>query len=87
MCIYSSEDIKKAIERADELLHPFLILCHPDNEEQIKTILQEYKEEFSCYSLETCIYVEKNKIYIIDKKNLNVVNVLNEDIKDKKGSN
>ena len=69
MCIYSDNDIRNTIEKAKDILQPYILACHPDYKEQIKKILNDEKK--SQYEIVTLPYLDKDKIYIFDKKYLN----------------
>ena len=63
-------NLKNELERINELLHPYILLCHPDNKETVEKILADNKD-FSIYELITSLDVDRNKIYIIDREKMN----------------
>lgn len=71
MCIYSSEDIKRAIEYTFEKLHPYILICHSDRKEEMENFMKENKDICSCIELKTCQDIDKDKLYIIDRKKMN----------------
>ena len=63
-------NLKNELERINELLHPYILLCHPDNKETVEKILADNKD-FSIYELITSLDVDRNKIYLIDREKMN----------------
>lgn len=63
-------NLKNELERINELLHPYILLCHPDKKETIEKILADNKD-FSIYELITSLDVDRNKIYLIDRGKMN----------------
>ena len=65
MCMFSSEDIKRAIQRAYDMLRPLYLFCNPKDFEVFQNELAD-----TIYEVVSSPYVEKNKIIIINKADL-----------------
>ena len=71
MSVYSSEDIKRALELAFEKLHPYILFCHSDRKKEMENFMKDNKDICSCFELKTCQDIDKDKLYIIDREKMN----------------
>ena len=62
MCIYSSEDIKRAIERANDVLKPVFLFCNPKHFNEVQRMLND-----SMFEVVSNPLVEENKFLIMNK--------------------
>lgn len=62
MCMYSSEDIKRAIEYANDVLKPVFLFCNP---KYFNEVQREFKD--SIFEVVSSPLVEENKLLIMNK--------------------
>lgn len=65
MCMYSDDDIKRAIERTYDMLHPLYLFCNPIHFEGMKKELSE-----TMFEIVSSAVVEEDKILIVNKADL-----------------
>lgn len=58
----TKEQIEEAIHKADLLMRPYAIVCHKLIEEQLKSEFEKQYKILGRYD------IEKDKIYVIDRK-------------------
>ena len=62
--MWTIEDFKNALEKADLQCRPYLIICHPDVKGKLLEIYPNLENE---YMVETCEWIESEKVLMIKR--------------------